>query len=63
MTTILVAGAVGEKTAKDAMLGVKDWQMLIGHYFELGWAYLLRQCTHLRRVEIIGGRQLGQPKL
>ena len=50
---IAIRGAGGKESAKDAMLGVEDGQMLIGDGFQPLRANGSGQCGNLRGVEIM----------
>ena len=53
---VLIARAGREEAAKDAVFGVKDRQVLIGDHFYSIAAGVSGKLCHLRRVEIMRGR-------
>lgn len=60
VATVLVAGALRQKAAEDAMFGVEDGEMLVGHDLDPVRADVRGQRGHLRGVQVVGGRQARQ---
>src|SRR6185369_9895991 len=63
VAAILVARARREKAAEDAVLGVKDGQMLVGNHLDQLRPQLTGQSLDLGGIQIVGGGDACQPKL
>ncbi len=54
-TAILIAGAGGEIATEDAVLRVKDGQVLVGDQFQAGRSQAMGEVQHLGGVQVVGG--------
>jgi hypothetical protein len=53
VTTILVARPGGEETAEDTVFGVKNWEVLVGNYFEQFSTKFASKFSHLDPIQVV----------
>src|ERR1700743_665999 len=54
---VFVTCAIGQEATEDAMLGMKDGQMLVSNSLDIGGASIPRKVRHLRGVQIVPRRE------